>query len=107
MFPLSFQSQLSAPLVLLNEYSSWNLANTAHVSFSGVFADFFFFFGFIITSLEEANLDQGKEMAKLSDWPSEKGGLRGFTGYVAVPGGALLTSEMLIRPSWKEQVVGS
>lgn len=50
MFPLGFQSQLSAPLVLLNEYSSWNLANTAHVSFSGVFAAFFFF-GFIIPGL--------------------------------------------------------
>ena len=31
-------------------------------------------------------MDQGKEMAKLSDWPSEKGGLLRSTGDVAVPG---------------------
>ena len=40
MFPLSFQSQPSAPLELLNEYNSRSLANTAHF-FSGVFAAFF------------------------------------------------------------------
>lgn len=44
MFPLSFQSQPSAPLELLNEYNSRSLANTAHFSFSGVFAAIFFFF---------------------------------------------------------------
>ena len=73
MFPLSFQSQPSAPLELLNEYNPRSLANTAHVSFSGVFAaiSFFFFWLYTTRALEplwkKPNMDQGQEMAKLSD----------------------------------------
>ena len=65
MFPLSFQSQPSAPLELLNEYNPRSLANTAHVSFSGVFAAISFFFFLALyyqgfgTSLEEAQHGPG------------------------------------------------
>ena len=61
----------------------------AHFSFSGVFAATFF--SFIIPGLsnisgKKTNMDQGKEMAKLLDGPSEKGGPLRFTGAAVVPG---------------------